>query len=152
MAGHATMRESDRWSFALGLVDGMAWIDYIGMLSDVRRAVNMPPGLVPAAFLVADVGGVIVGRSSIRFRLDDWLAREGGHIGYGVLPGHRRKGYGTEILQQSLVIARSQGIDPSLLCCDADNVGSAAVIERCGGLLESTVDGDDGLVRRYWVS
>ncbi len=150
-AAHQAMIESDQWLFALGLNDDVAWSDYIRSLSDIRRGINMPAGLVPAAFLVAEVGGVIVGRSSIRFELNDWLAHQGGHIGYGVLPGHRRRGYATEILQQSLVIARSQGIDPSFLCCDDANVGSARVIERCGGRLEDVVVGDDGPVRRYWV-
>ena len=42
----------------------------------------MPDGLVPATFLVADVDGVLVGRTSIRHELDEFLAREGGHIGY----------------------------------------------------------------------
>ncbi|MCP3855893.1 MAG: GNAT family N-acetyltransferase, partial [Actinomycetia bacterium] len=37
------------------------------------------------------------------------------------------------------------------LCCDDANVGSARVIERCGGRLEDVVVGDDGPVRRYWV-
>ena len=34
-------------------------------------------------------------------------AREGGHIGYAVRPAHRRRGYATEILRQSLIIARA---------------------------------------------
>lgn len=130
----------------------MAWADYIARLSNVRRNVNMPEGLVPAAFLVADVDGVIVGRSSIRFELNECLAHQGGHIGYGVLPEHRRRGHAIEILRQSLVVARSEGVDPALVCCDDDNVASAAIIEHCGGRLENVVDGDNGPVRRYWLS
>ncbi|MGI8445981.1 MAG: hypothetical protein ACR2MP_02105 [Streptosporangiaceae bacterium] len=34
---------------------------------------------------------------------------EGGYIGYCVLSGHRRRGYATGILRQSLVIARAHG-------------------------------------------
>ena len=87
-----------------------------------------------------------------RLGLNDWLAHQGGHIGYGVLPEHRRQGFATEILRQSVIIARSEGIDPSLVCCDDANVGSALAIERCGGVLENVVDGDDGPTRRYWIS
>ena len=67
-------------------------------------------------------------------------AHEGGHIGYAVRPAHRRRGYATEILRQSLIVARAVGVDGVLVTCDDDNVGSAAVIERCGGVLESDRD------------
>ncbi len=145
------MAQSDDWIFALNYQEGMAWSDYVELHQNIRLGVGVPEGMVRAAFLVADVNGVIVGRSSIRFRLNDFLRREGGHIGYGVLADHRRKGYATEILRQSLIITRSEGVDPSLVCCDDKNAGSARAIERCGGRLENIVDGDAGRVRRYWV-
>jgi predicted acetyltransferase len=98
------------------------------------------------------VGGQIVGRTSIRHELNEFLARFGGHIGYGVLDAHRRRGHATEILRQSLVIARARGVDRVLVTCDDDNVGSATVIERCGGVFESVVEGLDGIpIRRYWI-
>jgi predicted acetyltransferase len=39
-----------------------------------------------------------------------------------------------------------------LVTCDDDNVGSAAVIEACGGRLDSVGEGSTAgsLVRRYW--
>jgi hypothetical protein len=36
---------------------------------------------------------------------------------------------------QSLIVARSEGVDRALLVCDDDNAASAAVIERLGGRL-----------------
>jgi predicted acetyltransferase len=107
---------------------------------------------VPATLLVAEVEGEIVGRVSIRHELNDTLLRVGGHIGYGVRPQHRRRGYATEMLRQSLIVAHSLGIDPVLVTCDEDNAGSMAVIERCGGLLEGTVEIPGApRKRRYWI-
>ena len=113
---------------------------YLKTLHEHRVGTSQQAGRVPATFLVADVGGEIVGRSSIRFALNEVLAREGGHIGYAVLPWHRRRGYATEILRQSLVIARAHGVGRVLVICDEDNAGSRTVIEACGGRHESVVE------------
>jgi predicted acetyltransferase len=131
----------------------MPWAAYLTWLEDHRHGRNLPPRFVPGTFLVADVAGQIVGRTSIRFALNDFLLREGGHIGYGVLPRHQRRGYATEILRQSLIIARAEGIDRVLVTCDEDNAGSRTVIESCGGKLEPVVNTGDGLPpkRRYWI-
>lgn len=121
LAGHRAMLEHEGFPFALNYDDGMAWADYVQRLDNMRRGVDMPPDRVPDTFLVADVGDTIVGRVSIRHELNEWLAQFGGHIGYGILAEHRRHVYATEVLRQSLVIARSVGVRPSLLCCDDDN-------------------------------
>ena len=151
-AAHAEMTD-DSFTFGIGYEPGMPWDTYLTALADRRHGRNLPARFVPGTFLVADVAGQIVGRSSIRFELNDFLLREGGHIGYGVLPGHRRRGYATEILRQSLIVARADGVGRVLVTCDEDNAGSRAVIESCGGQLESVVDLGDGRPpkRRYWI-
>ncbi|MPZ85423.1 MAG: hypothetical protein GEV28_35570 [Actinophytocola sp.] len=75
------------------------------------------------------------------------MRREGGHIGYGVLPAHRRRGHATGILRQSLVVTRAMGIDPALVTCDEDTVASRRAIDACGGRLEAVEDG----TRRYLI-
>jgi len=90
---------------------------------------------------------------SIRHELNEHLRDEGGHIGYAVLAPFRRRGYATEMLRQSLIIARSLGIDRVLITCDDDNAGSMKVIESCGGRLDSLRPArpPHPALRRYWI-
>ena len=71
-------------------------------------AATSTPGGSRAAFLEAVVDGAIIGRSSIRHELNEHLpARRAATSATRVRPAHRRCGYATEILRQSLIIARA---------------------------------------------
>jgi predicted acetyltransferase len=135
--------------------EGMPFRRYLELLAEQERGVNLPsPDHVPATFLFAFVGSRIVGRVSIRHSLNDFLHRLGGHIGYVVVPEFRRRGYATEILRQSLHIAREKcGARRILVTCDDDNIGSIRTIEKNGGILENVVHGPDldKPKRRYWI-
>lgn len=142
--------EGGHWSYRFR--PDLVWSDYVSLVHGWEDGVDLPDGFVKHAELVAVVGDDIVGRTSIRFELNEFLRTIGGHIGYAVRPPFRRNGYATEILRQSLVLARAHGIDPVLVTCDVDNVGSRKVIEANGGVLESIGDGEPGspMKRRYW--
>ncbi|MBO0839284.1 MAG: GNAT family N-acetyltransferase [Sciscionella sp.] len=138
--------------FGFAYVDDMPWDSYLRTLANLAAGVDLPDNWVPSTFLVADVGGEIVGRASIRHRLSPVLSRRGGHIGYCVLPRFRRRGYATEMLRKCILLAREIGITEALLItCDADNIGSIRVIEANGGQLESTTTVDETPVRRYLI-
>ena len=151
-AAHDVMA-ADGFAFGLeGFCRTTSWESYLEHLAAMEHGVGLEVGRVPATFLVADVAGQLVGRSSIRHRLTGKLRHDGGHIGYGVLPAYRRRGYATAILSDSLEIARSLGIKRCLVTCDESNVASAAVIERCGGELDWTGPvGNGRAIRRYWI-
>ena len=142
------------FEFLLNLEQGEPWPVYLDRLERLRQGIDLSEGWVPATFLVAEAEGQVVGRVSIRHELNAFLADVGGHIGYGVRPGFRRRGYATSILRQSLAIAASLGLARVLVTCDDDNVGSARVIESCAGVLENVSPGRDGSPprRRYWVN
>ena len=130
----------------------MPWAEWIALMERYRQGIDLPENRTRSAFLAADVDGQLVGRASIRFELNAFLAFRAGHLGYDVIRAFRRRGYATAILRESIEIARSEGAGPLLVTCNDDNVGSATVVERCGGVLEAIAIDDDGVAfRRYWI-
>jgi predicted acetyltransferase len=120
---------------------------------DFTRSLEQPGTPRPAGWvtgtyrwMVAD--GEVVGRASLRHTLTPWLLEVGGHIGYAVRPSARRRGHATEALRLMLGVAAKRGLDPVLVTCDDDNVGSRRVIEANGGVLEDIRNHK----MRFWLS
>lgn len=152
LAAHEALT-TEGFEFAMAWRPGMTWPEFLRFHEDYRRGRNLLADHVPSTFLVAEVDGVVVGRLSVRHALNEWLATYGGHIGYGVLAEHRRRGHATAMLREGLVRARLLGIDRVLVTCDDDNVASARVIEACGGRPDPDLPLTDGdpPKRRYWI-
>ena len=142
----------DHFSFLLGHDDDTTWTNHVATWQARRRGEVIAPLSVPGDFLVAVVDGVIVGRASVRYALNEFLYYEGGHIGYCVRPDFRRRGYASQILCQGLVLIRAAGVEDVLVTCDDDNVASAAVIEGAGGVIQNVVTSQAGHgIHRYWI-
>ncbi|MCM1373738.1 MAG: GNAT family N-acetyltransferase [Muribaculum sp.] len=94
---------------------------------------------------------IFVGAVNIRHYLNDELLKTGGHIGDGIRPSERRKGYATAMIALALDECRKLGISRVLMCCDKDNIGSAKSIVRNGGVLENEVEEDGHIEQRYWI-
>jgi predicted acetyltransferase len=103
-------------------------------------------------FLLDAERNVLLGAVNIRHYLNDYLLQYGGHIGDGIRPSERRKGYATEMIRLSLIECKKLGIDKVLMVCDKSNIGSAKSIMKNGGILENEFVDEDGEVnQRYWI-
>ena len=94
---------------------------------------------------------IMVGAVNIRHCLNDHLLLCGGHIGDGIRPSERRKGYATQMIGLALEECRKIGIKKVLMVCDKDNIGSAKSIIRNGGILENEVIENGKIKQRYWI-
>jgi predicted acetyltransferase len=146
-------RTHDR-NFAHYYEEGRDFREYSDYLRKAERGEELPEGHVPNSCLFAFLGSEIVGRLSLRYQLTDFLLQVGGHIGYVVLPEHRRKGYATEMLFLSLPLARNLGLPRVLLTCDENNEASRRTIEKCGGVFENRFESPDlpEAKLRYWIT
>ena len=151
LQGHSELA-LENWQYLLGYKEDMPWTEYLEILGHESTGTNLKEGRVPSTFLIAENDGNLVGRTSIRHELNDYLLSVGGHIGYGVRPSYRRQGFATEILRQSLVLIHGLGVTKILVTCDDDNLGSIRVIESQGGILENKVEFEGTVKRRYWIT
>lgn len=105
------------------------------------------------SYFVVDDNDRLIGGASLRHYLTVDGYNYGGHIGYGVRPSERRKGYGTEILKLALMQAKKLKIHKVLLTALETNISSNKVIQKCGGIFENKVkDSDNSIINRYWIS
>lgn len=132
--------------------------DELFRLMETReRGEDLPEGFVPESFFWMVEGDRFLAQITFRHRLTPGLERFGGHIGYAVRHSEWNKGIGTEMLRQLLVFLREQEtVDRVLITCNDENIGSARVIEKNGGVLqdkiENVIDGEQRLTRRYWIT
>lgn len=111
-------------------------------------------GRVPdSVFFCLDIKrNIFVGAINIRHYLTNSLIRTGGHIGDGIRPSERRKGYATAMIGLGLEECKKLGIKKVLMTCDKENIGSAKSIMKNGGVLENEVCEDGIIEQRYWIT
>lgn len=128
--------------------------DMLTFLSDHENGVNIPAGWVSDSTLwLINEHNRVLGAVNIRHRLTPFLLESAGHIGYGIRPSDRRKGYATKLLELALIEAKKLGIDQVLVVCDADNIGSEKTIIKNGGkYYKDFVEENGNIVKRFWIS
>ena len=123
---------------------GLSFEEFRGWLAAKQReseAVELMDGWkVPSTTFWLYADGVPVGFGSVRHFLTDALRKAGGHIGYGIAPAYRGRGYGNEILRLLLIEAKKRGIGRALVTIHKDNAASRAVALKNGGVIEEEND------------
>ena len=126
---------------------------FIRMLDDCEHGITDKKFAATTSYFVINEESVLIGAASLRHYLTPEGYRTWGHIGYGIRPGERRKGYAVQTLRLMLEQAREKKIYKVLIGVHEGNTGSWKTVEKCGGILENTVyaENDPEPIRRYWI-
>lgn len=124
---------------------------FVKKMRDYEKGRNMPKGYVSSSYYWLVDDKEFLGETTIRHKLTKDLLKFGGHIGYGIRPTKRKRGYGIKILALGLKKAKKLGIRKALVTCDDNNIGSWKIIEANGGILQNKIKYKGRLIRRYWI-
>lgn len=129
-------------------VSGLERLDFDEWLErnkSIESKSTCPDGIVPAMQYIYtdDDESKVIGMINLRLELNDFLMKFGGHIGYSIAPGERRKGNAKAMLKEGLKFYKNHGYEKVLITCDLNNIASARTIEACGGVLENILKEDE---------
>ena len=119
---------------------------------EYAKSINRVPG--KTFLLIRKNDNKIVGTINIRWNLSEDMLKFGGHIGYGIRPIERRKGYNKIQLYLVLLEAQKLNLDKVMLDCSVDNLGSDKTIKALGGILERCEldESDNTMTNVYWIN
>ena len=130
---------------------GLTSMKFEEWVNKINMNVNIPDEVwgKSLTYLAFDNNGKLIGLLNIRFDLSEDLVDKYGHVGYGVRPSERRKGYAAEMLAYALKECKKLGMKNVVLGCYKENIGSAKTIMKNGGKLIREVD-DYNNINDYW--
>lgn len=138
------------WSLTLNDINFKMMVE---KLHGYSKGIDLPDGFVEnSTYWLVDENNRVIGAIDIRHRLTDYLMFRGGHIGYGIRPSERRKGYATLMLSFALKECESIGLSKVLITCSKNNLGSAKTIIKNGGILDSEDIDYSEVFQRYWIN
>ena len=128
--------------------------DWLDDVAAIANHATVPEGFMPSTLFlcVRERDDKLVGMIDLRHALNDHLRRFGGHIGYSIRPGERRKGYATRMLRLALPFYREIGVERALVTCYEGNIGSRKTILHNGGVFESIASDGEHNYERYWIA
>lgn len=136
--------------YAIRKVDYHNYEEYL----DSLEVKNNSSFLVPdSTFFLLDIErNIFLGAINIRHYLNESLLLNGGHIGDGIRPSERRKGYATKMISLALEECKKLGINKVLMVCDKNNIGSRKSIINNGGILENEIIVNGNIEQRFWIN
>lgn len=143
------------WFLDRSFSDRRAFAEFVRMLDDCEHGNQNKMYSSTTSYFVVDDTGRLIGAASLRHYLTEEGYRTWGHIGYGVRPSEREKGYATCMLGMMLEEAKKRHIYKVLVACHTTNIASMKVIENCGGELENIVEDpscEGKTINRYWIA
>jgi len=102
-------------------------------------------------FVIREDDNKLIGLLNIRKEDNEKILNWAGHIGYGVRPTERRKGYASEILRLALDECKRLGMKKVMLGCHQDNIGSKKTIEKNKAVYEREVMAEGKPAFVYWI-
>lgn len=133
---------ADSFDFNLMVEKLNGWSDGIGL----------PEGFVECSVFWLVNNDKLIGAIDIRHKLTEALAFRGGHIGYGIRPSERKKGYASIMLSLALKECKKIGLSKVLITCSKSNIGSSKTIINNEGILDSEDICDGETFQRYWIT
>ena len=144
----ALVRYSNKQKKNVTFEEWLKWIE------EDKKEETCPSGAVPQdLFFLINKNDRILGAITIRHYLNKKMEINGGHLGVGVRPSERLKGYATKMIQLAMPIVKNEyGINKIMYTCDKENIGSVKAIKNNGGtFLDEIIDENGNKIHRFTV-
>ena len=147
------LNETGRLKDCIEKITYEEWLDDVIKFQEKGYAESKNKVASTTFFTIRESDNKIIGIVNLRHYLNDYLKIFGGHIGYGIRPTERRKGYAKIQLYLTLIEAQKLGIDKVMVDCANTNIGSEKTILALGGEFDRQVheDNRDVTLNNYWI-
>ncbi len=142
------------WSLELDYKTEKDFEKLLNRLKEVENGINLEGYASSNTYWLLDLDtNKLIGGSNLRHYLDDKGIKYWGHIGYGIRPSERKKGYGTFLLKLTLEKAKEKGIDKVYLGAYEENIGSWKLMEKCNATFDKLVyeEETNKPIKKYWI-
>lgn len=128
------------------------WLDELINNPNIEYVKGLNKCLSKTFFVIRKEDNRIVGMINVRYNIpEQFLSSWASHIGYGIRPSERRKGYAKIALYLALLEEKKLNEKVVLLECTANNIGSNKTILALGGeLIKTEIDNYDEEMTNYY--